>query len=75
MLSDPGSDRNNVSDFSNVAGDAVIDTIISGTSVSEQVRFLQGRMGQRTIFQRRISRSGALPPTVAPEVLLQLAPR
>ena len=41
VLSNPGSDRNNVSDFSNVAGDAVIDTIISGTPVSEQVKFLQ----------------------------------
>ncbi len=41
VLSNPGSDRNNVSDFSNVAGDAVIETIISGTPVSEQVHFLQ----------------------------------
>ncbi len=41
VLSDPGSDRNNVSDFSAVAGDAVIDTIISGTPVAEQVEFLQ----------------------------------
>ncbi len=41
VLSNPGSDRNNVSDFSAAAGDAVIDTIISGTSVAEQVEYLQ----------------------------------
>ena len=41
VLSAPGSDRNNVSDFSATAGDAMIDTIISGTPVSEQVEFLQ----------------------------------
>ncbi len=41
VLSAPGSDRNNVSDFSAAAGDAMIDTIISGTPVAEQVEFLQ----------------------------------
>ncbi|MCY4067955.1 MAG: extracellular solute-binding protein [Acidimicrobiaceae bacterium] len=41
VLTSPGSDRNNVSDFSAAAGDAVIDSIISGTSVSDQVEFLQ----------------------------------
>jgi len=41
VLSAPGSDRNNVSDFSAAAGDAMIDTIISGTPVSEQVEYLQ----------------------------------
>ncbi len=41
VLTNPGSDRNNVSDFSAAAGDAVIDSIISGTSVSDQVEFLQ----------------------------------
>lgn len=41
VLTDPGSDRNNVSDFSAVAGDAVIDSIVNGTSVANQVEFLQ----------------------------------
>lgn len=41
VLTNPGSDRNNVSDFSAAAGDAVIDTIISGTPVADQVAFLQ----------------------------------
>ncbi|MCY4623098.1 MAG: extracellular solute-binding protein [bacterium] len=41
VLSNPGSDRNNVSDFSAAAGDAMIDTIISGTPVADQVEYLQ----------------------------------
>lgn len=41
LLLNPGSDRNNVSDFSNVAGDAIIDTILNGTDSAKQIEFLQ----------------------------------
>lgn len=42
LLLNASSDRNNVSDFSNVVGDAIIKSIISGTSTDDQASYLQG---------------------------------
>lgn len=41
LLLAPGSDRNNVSDFSAAAGDAIIASINSGTATADQVKYLQ----------------------------------
>lgn len=41
LLQNPASDRNNVSDFSNVVGDVLIDAIISGTPSEKSVEHLQ----------------------------------
>ncbi|OLP46178.1 extracellular solute-binding protein [Rhizobium oryziradicis] len=42
LLLNASSDRNNVSDFSNVVGDALIKSITSGTPSQEQLKYLQG---------------------------------
>ncbi|PDT26377.1 hypothetical protein CO660_28605 [Rhizobium sp. L9] len=42
LLLNASSDRNNVSDFSNVVGDAIIKSITSGTDTDTQAKFLQG---------------------------------
>lgn len=42
LLLNASSDRNNVSDFSNVVGDAIIKSITSGTPTDEQAKYLQG---------------------------------
>jgi raffinose/stachyose/melibiose transport system substrate-binding protein len=41
LLLNAASDRNNVSDFSNVVGDALIKSITSGTPSGEQLKYLQ----------------------------------
>lgn len=41
LLSNPSSDRNNVSDFSAAKGDAIIAAILNGTSTEESVTYLQ----------------------------------
>jgi raffinose/stachyose/melibiose transport system substrate-binding protein len=41
LLLNPGSHRNNVSDFSNVVGDTIVASIIGETDYSEQVKYLQ----------------------------------
>ena len=41
QLLNPGSDRNNVSDFSAAAGDAIISSILTGASTADQITFLQ----------------------------------
>ena len=41
LLTAPTSDRNNVSDFSAAAGDAIISAIVSGKTTDEQIEFLQ----------------------------------
>ena len=41
LLLSPTSDRNNVSDFSAVVGDAIIDSIVSGTATADQLAKLQ----------------------------------
>lgn len=42
LLLNPSSDRNNVSDFSAVVGDAIIDSILNGTDTQTQLDYLQG---------------------------------
>jgi raffinose/stachyose/melibiose transport system substrate-binding protein len=42
LMRNASSDRNNVSDFSNVVGDALIQSITSGTPVDQQLKYLQG---------------------------------
>ena len=41
LLANPGSDRNNVSDFSAMVGDTIIDSILNGTDSASQVEHLQ----------------------------------
>jgi raffinose/stachyose/melibiose transport system substrate-binding protein len=41
LLLNPSSDRNNVSDFSAVAGDAIIDSVLNGTDSQKQIDYLQ----------------------------------
>lgn len=41
LLLNPASDRNNVSDFSAVTGDAIIDSVLNGTDSQAQVEHLQ----------------------------------
>jgi raffinose/stachyose/melibiose transport system substrate-binding protein len=42
LLRSASSDRNNVSDFSNVAGDALIQSITGDAPVDQQLQYLQG---------------------------------
>jgi raffinose/stachyose/melibiose transport system substrate-binding protein len=42
LLRNASSDRNNVSDFSNVVGDALIQSITSDAPVDQQLQYLQG---------------------------------
>lgn len=42
LLLNASSDRNNVSDFSNVVGDAIIKSINSGAATDQQAKYLQG---------------------------------
>lgn len=41
QLLNPGSDRNNVSDFSAAAGDAIISAILTGSTTADQIAHLQ----------------------------------
>lgn len=41
QLLNPTSDRNNVSDFSAAAGDAIISAILTGASTADQITYLQ----------------------------------